>query len=118
MVTHIYVINRLKRVGGAPNTYLAPSEKYSSYAPAKTEKKRIVQKGMSSSGLAIDPSLPSSSSTVQNILSSNKTFKYQKMKCREPLTSPHKIRRVEFAKKLVVFGENWQNIVFFTRKEV
>lgn len=73
-------------------------------------------KKMSSSEIVCDLSLPCTSRTVRNVLSSNPRAQFVKLQPRQPLTKKDKLARLEFAKKYVSLGDKWKDIVFLDEK--
>lgn len=61
--------------------------------------------------------LPCTSRTVRNVLQKNPNVRYAKVKSHLPLTKQHKTDRVEFAKKHVSFGTQWEDVVFSDEKK-
>lgn len=62
-------------------------------------------------------SLPCSNRTIRNVLEKNPKVRYAKMMSRPPLSKRHKELRVDFAKKYISMGAEWENIVFSDEKK-
>lgn len=61
--------------------------------------------------------LPVSTRRVQQIMRANPIAEYTKRKAKPGLKKQHKLRRLEFAKKYVDFGQSWSKVIFSDEKK-
>lgn len=72
---------------------------------------------MSLSQIVNSLNLPCISQTAHNVLGSNRRAKYVKLRSCLSLTKQHKLARVQFAKKYILFGAKWKEVIFSDEKK-
>lgn len=79
--------------------------------------REVRKKPQTSSQICTNLNLPVSARRVRQILSSNSNLKYKKTQKKPPLTEGHKLARLQFAKKYMSWGKEWDDVVFSDEKK-
>lgn len=121
------IATRINRSKTVVYNYLKNPEKYGqqkrtgrppSLTPRQTRAviRRACLKKQTSNHIKRELQLSCSSRTVRTVLNKNPNVRFSKFKSLPPLTKQHKINRINFAKKHVVFGSKWRDVVFSDEK--